>query len=207
MSLPDSYLTILNPSEGEFKDKGSKFLAFAIPIQTEEDAKEHLKLIRKEHFSAAHVCWAFVLGYHAEFEKSSDDREPSGSAGRPILRAIVEKNLSFTLVAVVRYFGGKLLGVPGLINAYGEAARAAIGLNQLIEMRLLEQVFQPCDFEKQHEIIRICKHYQLKFYPDIQQEMHGITMDIPPSQKTQVLDSIINLGFPPSIDIKIVTCL
>ncbi|MCF8255322.1 MAG: YigZ family protein [Bacteroidia bacterium] len=206
MSLPDTFQTISQSSEGEFKDKGSKFLSFAIPVLSEEDAKEHLKLIRKEHFSAAHVCWAFVLGYNAEFEKSSDDREPSGSAGRPILRAIVEKKLSFTLVAVVRYFGGKLLGVPGLIHAYGESARAAIGLNQQKEMRLLEQVFQPCDFEKQHEIIRICKHYQLKFYPDIQQEMHGITMDIPPSQKAQVLESIQSLGFPQSIEIKIVTC-
>ncbi len=204
MSLPDTFLTIKSVSEGEYKDKGSRFLAFAFAIKGEDDAKEWLKKLRKEHYAAAHVCWAFVLGCEGEIEKSSDDREPSGSAGKPILRALLERKLTFTLVAVVRYFGGKLLGVPGLIQAYGEAARDALSPETMIEKKVHHVVFQPCEFERQHEIIRVFKHHLVKFYPDVQDAVPGITFEVAPSKNELVLEAIQLLRLEKIIELKII---
>jgi putative IMPACT (imprinted ancient) family translation regulator len=107
-----SYKTISSEVQAEFKDKGSKFIAFAYPISTEVEAKEKIYLLKKEHPSANHHCWALVLGNNKEFQKSSDDREPNNTAGKPILRAILVKDVTFVLVVVVRYFGGKLFRRP-----------------------------------------------------------------------------------------------
>jgi uncharacterized YigZ family protein len=193
MSLPDSFYTISHTSTGEFKERGSKFLSYAFSVQTEEEAKDLLKQLRKEHYAAAHVCWALVLGCNGEFEKSSDDREPSGTAGKPILRAILEKKMTFTLIAVVRYFGGKLLGVPGLIQAYGEAAKAALTEDCIGEKKVFHRIFQPCSYELQHEIIRVCKHHQLKFFPDIRESVQGITFEVSPGKWQQTM---IDLQLP-----------
>ncbi len=201
--IPDSFVTITQPAQGEFKDKGSRFLSFAIPIKDENEAKDFLKSIRKEHHAAAHACWAYVLGYEGEIEKSSDDREPSGSAGRPILRTLQDKKLTHILMVVVRYFGGKLLGVPGLIHAYSEASNQALMNSNLLEKHLFYAVFQPCEYANQHEIIRICKHHQLKFFPDNHSSIPGITFEVSPSKMADLILSIENLGFPPSIELKI----
>ncbi|OYU95132.1 MAG: YigZ family protein [Bacteroidetes bacterium B1(2017)] len=204
MSLPDSFFTIQSPAKGEFKDKGSKFLAFAIPIVDEDQAKEELKNLRKEHYAAAHVCWAYVIGCNGEIEKSSDDREPSGTAGKPILRVLLEKKLTFVLIAVVRYFGGKLLGVPGLIQAYGEAAKDSILNSQMLERKVYYRVFQACEFERQHEIIRIGKQNQLKFFPDYFESNPGITIDIPPSSKEMVTESLNLYGLASFIELEVI---
>jgi uncharacterized YigZ family protein len=201
--IPDSFTTITQAAHGEFKDKGSRFLSFAIPIQHENEAKDFLKSIKKEHHAAAHACWAYVLGYEAEIEKSSDDREPSGSAGRPILRTLHDKKLTNILMVVVRYFGGKLLGVPGLIHAYSEASNQALQNCIPVEKHLFYSVFQPCEYANQHEIIRIFKQHQLKFYPDNHSSIPGITFEVSPSQMEDLIKSIENLGFPPSIELKI----
>ncbi|MDZ4669130.1 MAG: YigZ family protein [bacterium] len=201
--LPDSYLTLGQLYKGEFKDKGSRFLAFAFPVKDEEEAREILKLLRKEHHAAAHVCWAYVLGYDGEFEKSSDDREPSGTAGRPILRTLQEKKLTFVLMAVVRYFGGKLLGVPGLIYAYGTSASMALEHASVVEKKLYHRTFQPCDYTLHHEIIRICKQNQLKFFPDIQSSTPGITFDVCSTDKAKVLESLQSFGFLAPIELAV----
>ncbi len=126
MAEPDTYKTIKQRSEGVFRDRGSKFLAFAFPVYTTEEIKKTLAELRKEYHDARHHCYAYRLGAAKEIFRANDDGEPSGSAGNPIMRQIRSKGLSNILIVVVRYFGGTLLGVGGLINAYRTAAANAI---------------------------------------------------------------------------------
>lgn len=126
MLFDDHYITIEEICTAEFKDRGSKFIGIAYPIKEEKDVKEILQKIKKEHSQANHHCYAFRLGPDPTSYRFSDDREPSGSAGKPILGTIQSHQLSDVLVVVVRYFGGTLLGVPGLISAYRGAAQAAL---------------------------------------------------------------------------------
>ena len=122
----DTYLTIKAFSQGMYKEKGSRFIALAYPVSTQEAIKNILDSVRKEHHSARHHCFAWVLGKKRETFRINDDGEPSGSAGRPIMGQINSSELTNILIVVVRYFGGKLLGVSGLINAYRSAAESAI---------------------------------------------------------------------------------
>ena len=126
MLFEDQYITIEEICSAELKDRGSKFIGLAYPIKEEKEVKEILQKIKKEHAQANHHCYAFRLGPDPTAFRFSDDREPSGSAGKPILGAIQSHQLSDVLVVVVRYFGGTLLGVPGLISAYRGAAQAAL---------------------------------------------------------------------------------
>jgi uncharacterized YigZ family protein len=128
-----TYRTIQAVSEGFYKEKGSKFLAFAIPCKTEEEAKEHIAAFRKEHHQAVHVCSAFRFGSNKKHYRSSDDGEPSNSAGPLILGQIQSFDLTNVLIAVVRYYGGTNLGVGGLINAYRTAAKEALENAIIIE--------------------------------------------------------------------------
>jgi len=126
MAELDTYRTIKRRSEGVFRDRGSKFLAFAFPVYSTEEIKKKLAELRKEYHDARHHCYAYRLGAAKEIFRANDDGEPSGSAGNPILGQIRSKNLSNILIVVVRYFGGTLLGVGGLINAYRTASANAI---------------------------------------------------------------------------------
>src|SRR4051794_33870893 len=119
---PDHYYTIEKESAAEFKDRGSKFIGYAFPVTTINECKEKLAAIKKEHPKATHHCFAYRIGIDGMNYRVSDDGEPSGSAGRPILGQIDSRQVINTLIIVVRYFGGTLLGVPGLINAYKTAA-------------------------------------------------------------------------------------
>jgi len=139
MVAEDSYLTIAHPSEGMYKDKGSRFIAYAYPVQDEEQIKDILATIRREHFSARHCCYAWNLGVKTQRFRINDDGEPSGTAGRPIHGQLQSKGLTNTLVVVVRYFGGTLLGVTGLIRAYKQAANDALN-NGAIVTRIIEYV-------------------------------------------------------------------
>ncbi|MGC9344658.1 MAG: IMPACT family protein [Bacteroidales bacterium] len=124
--MPEYYHTLHGPSEGLYKEKGSKFLAFAYPVDDEEAAKNILDNLRKEYHDARHHCYAWVMGSEAETIRANDDGEPSNSAGKPILGQINSFGLTNVMIVVVRYFGGKLLGVGGLINAYRSAAKDAL---------------------------------------------------------------------------------
>lgn len=124
--MEDSYRTISGESEGAYKDRGSKFLAFAFPVNSESATKKILSDIRKQHHSARHHCYAYKLGLNNNEYRINDDGEPSGTAGKPILGQILSHNLTNILIVVIRYFGGKLLGTSGLINAYRSAAEDAI---------------------------------------------------------------------------------
>ena len=158
----DTFYTISTKSEGEFKDKGSKFIGIANAFENIDELKTILSEIKSQHPKARHFCYAYKIGLDNDNSRSNDDGEPSGSAGKPILNAILSKNLSNILIVVVRYFGGTLLGVPGLINAYKSATFAAIENNK-IEEKFVKSIIQiSFEFEKTNEIMRIVKEFDLK---------------------------------------------
>lgn len=132
MATEDTYFTVQSPSTGLFKDKGSRFISFLIPVGTAEDAKAEIDRIRKEYHDARHHCFAYRLGLNGDIWRVNDDGEPSSSAGKPIFGQILSNSLSDVLIVVVRYFGGIKLGVPGLINAYRTAAADAISHSSII---------------------------------------------------------------------------
>ena len=129
----DSYRSIAGPSEGLFKDNGSRFIALAYPVETEQQVKEIVSGLRKEYYDARHHCYAYRLGYKGDVFRASDDGEPSGSAGRQILGQIDSAGLSDILVVVVRYFGGIKLGIPGLIRAYKSSTADALARAVVVE--------------------------------------------------------------------------
>ncbi|MCB0704623.1 MAG: YigZ family protein [Saprospiraceae bacterium] len=138
---PDTYHTIAAPSEGFFKDKGSKFYAYAFPVYTEEDWQERLAEVKKAHNKARHHCFAWRLGLDGQQYRANDDGEPSGTAGRPILGQIDSFELTNVFVVVVRYFGGTLLGTSGLIQAYRESTAEAFRAADIVS-RIVEDVFK-----------------------------------------------------------------
>jgi uncharacterized YigZ family protein len=133
MEMQDQYRSIAAPSEGLFKDNGSRFIALAYPVETEEEVKSIVAGLRKEYHDARHHCYAYRLGYKGDLWRASDDGEPSGSAGRPILGQIDSVGLSDILVVVVRYFGGIKLGIPGLIRAYKTSTADALSSAQIVD--------------------------------------------------------------------------
>ncbi len=153
----DFYQTIEKESVAEFKDRGSRFLAHAFPISSADDFKKRLKEIKEEHPKAVHHCFAYRCGTDGNNFRSSDDGEPSGSAGRPILGQIDSKELTDTAIIVVRYFGGTLLGVPGLVNAYKTAASFAIQLNPIIKKPVLINYRLQFDYTILNDVMRIIK--------------------------------------------------
>jgi uncharacterized YigZ family protein len=156
---PDYYNTIEKPSTEEFKDRGSKFIAFAFPIKNVSDFKEKLALVKKEHPKATHHCFAYRLGFDGTKHRVSDDGEPSGSAGRPILGQIDSKQVTDTMVVVARYFGGTLLGVPGLINAYKTAAALALQVVPAVQKPVLEYYRVQFDYTQMNEVMMIVKQF------------------------------------------------
>ena len=160
--LFDSFQSIAQPSEGLFKEKGSKFLSFAYPVNNEEEIKLILANIRKEHFSARHCCYAWSLGIDHERSRVNDDGEPSGTAGRPIYGQIQSHRLTNILVVVVRYFGGTLLGVSGLIQAYKESALSAIGNAEIITKVVEHIVEVHFEYGAINDMMSLIKEEQLE---------------------------------------------
>ena len=154
-----SYKTITQPSEGLFKEKGSKFFAFAYPIENAAQAKPLIENLRKTHHSARHVCWAYKLGYNGSQYRANDDGEPSNTAGKPILGQIDSFALTNILVCVVRYFGGTLLGVGGLIQAYKEAAREALAIAEIVEKPIEYSVTLRFDYAMQVTVNQLLKQH------------------------------------------------
>lgn len=133
MNKKDDYKTLSETSEGLYREKGSKFIAYAFPVLSLEDVEERLNSVRKLHPKSRHVCYAYKLGLDNDQYRANDDGEPSGSAGMPIYNQILSHQLTNTLVAVVRYFGGTKLGVSGLINAYKTSTLEAITCNKIVD--------------------------------------------------------------------------
>ncbi|UJP67054.1 IMPACT family protein [Mongoliitalea daihaiensis] len=161
MEAEDSYLTLAGNSEAIYKEKGSKFLAFAYPVSSEEEIKEHLESLRKKYFDARHHCYAYMLGKEMTQYRANDDGEPNHSAGDPILGQIRSNQLTNVLIVVIRYFGGTKLGVSGLIQAYKTAAGEAIAANTIVTEILCSTVSVSFDYIQMNQVMKIIKDYQL----------------------------------------------
>ena len=157
----DSYKSIAGISEGLYKDLGSKFIALAYPVETEEDAREIVSSVKKDYFDARHHCYAYRIGREGEKWRVNDDGEPSSTAGRPIYGQILSAGLSDILIVVVRYFGGTKLGVPGLIKAYKSAAQDAISNAAIVEKIALEQFTVKFGYEKMNDVMKTLKEMGL----------------------------------------------
>jgi uncharacterized YigZ family protein len=188
MLFEDTYLTIAAPAEGLFKDRGSKFIAFAFPVRSEEEIKEQLHQLRKLHPSANHHCYAFRLGADKLSFRANDDGEPSNTAGKPILGQIQSKDLSNILVVVVRYFGGTLLGVGGLINAYREAAADALAQAEIVERTVNEIYSLSFDYLRMNDVMKIIKEEKLELLSQDFQLTPSLTFSVRKSKAVQVYD-------------------
>jgi uncharacterized YigZ family protein len=155
----DSYYTIEQTAMAEYKDRGSRFIAYATPINTVLDFKTALATYKNEHPKAVHHCFAYRLGTVGNIFRVSDDGEPSGSAGRPILGQIDSKQITNVAIVVVRYFGGTLLGVPGLINAYKTAATLALQVVPIVEKSIEIPYRIECNYEHLNDVMTILKQY------------------------------------------------
>jgi uncharacterized YigZ family protein len=153
----DVYKTIADLSEGLYKEKMSKFLAFAVPVESADEAKEQIERYNKEYYDARHVCWAYMVGHERTEFRSNDNGEPSGTAGKPILGQINSFGLTNILIVVVRYFGGVKLGTSGLIVAYREAAADAIRNNRIIECLVEADVKIAFEYPFMNQVMRIVK--------------------------------------------------
>jgi uncharacterized YigZ family protein len=157
----DTYQTIAAPSIGEFKEKGSKFIAYAYFVSDEIEIKEKLDLLKKEHFKATHHCYAYRLGTDGKNYRANDDGEPSGTAGRPILGQIDSFGLTNLLIVVVRYYGGTKLGTSGLINAYREAAREALFNAEKIEKIIESQLECSLAYIRMNDFMLFLKQHEI----------------------------------------------
>jgi uncharacterized YigZ family protein len=153
----DTYKTIIREGQAEYKDRGSKFLAIAFPMATADEFKGRLAGIKKDHPKANHHCFAYRIGTDGNLFRVSDDGEPSGSAGRPILGQLDSMQITNTGVVVVRYFGGTLLGVPGLINAYKTATALALQMSPVVEKDIEILYTVTCTYNEMNDVMRIVK--------------------------------------------------
>ena len=161
MERDDYYYTIKAPSKGLFKDRGSKFIALAFPVQNEDEAMERLKEVKKEYYDARHHCYAYRINPENEIYKSSDDGEPSGTAGKPILNQLLSKELFNIIVIVVRYFGGTKLGTSGLINAYKTAARESLSDADVTKVLITRTITLEYEYPLMNTVMRIIKDENL----------------------------------------------
>ncbi len=162
MLFEDTYYEIEKPSEGLFKEKGSKFIARAFPVYQEEEIKTILKQLRKEYYDARHHCYAYILNPDKATYRTNDDGEPSGSAGKPIYGQLLSHNLTNILVVVIRYFGGTKLGIPGLINAYKTATKDAIANNNIITKTINDIYALKFDYPLMNVVMRLIKDENLQ---------------------------------------------
>ena len=159
--MEDIFKTIEKPSEGLYKDKGSRFISYAFPVNSEEQIREIVQSIKKEHHSARHHCYAWRLGSDKLLFRTNDDGEPSSTAGKPILGQIQSFDLTNILIVVVRYFGGTLLGVSGLINAYRNAALDAVNQAEIVEKLLEKWFLVEFDYGAMNEVMKVFKDEKL----------------------------------------------
>ena len=189
----DTYHTIAGPAEGLYKEKGSKFLAFAFPVRSIEEVKQHLDRLRKEYFDARHHCYAYILGPRKDAYRVNDDGEPSGTGGRPIHGQLLSADLTDTLIVVVRYFGGILLGASGLANAYKVAARDAIGNAEVVEKTIDVSYRLHFEYALMNDVMRMLK--ELGVQPRNQEFNLDCRMDVSvrQSQSVRVYDALSKL--------------
>ena len=161
MTQDDTYNMLATPGEGLYKEKGSKFIAETFVVMSEDEAKEAVASVKKNYFDARHHCYAYMIGPDKKTFRSSDDGEPSGTAGKPILNQILSKDVTNVCVVVTRYFGGIKLGTSGLINAYKTASREALDNAQVVEKTINEIYSLEFEYPLMNDVMRIMKEENL----------------------------------------------
>lgn len=192
--MSDAYLTISDTAQGLVREKMSRFISFAIPVDSHERAREVIAEYTNRYHDARHVCWAYRVGHNPTEQLSNDNGEPSGTAGRPILGQITSAQLTDTLVLVVRYFGGIKLGTSGLIQAYKEAAREAIEAAEVVEKRLMTTLAFRFPYLSMQYVMKIVKRpeitvlsqsfdnlcsMEITFPRDLTEEIHSRLSGVP----------------------------
>lgn len=193
MLFEDRYKTILAPCEGSFKDKGSKFLAYAFPFSQEENLKEIIYTLKSEHTKARHCCFAYRLSSDRSVFRINDDGEPSGTAGKPILNTLLSKEITNVLVVVVRYFGGTLLGVPGLIHAYKSATESAIQQAQIIEKTVQDVYELSFKYSQMNDVMSLIKEENLENF-DYDFDLNcKIKITVNQSEVNRIIDKLVHI--------------
>ena len=162
--INDTFLTISSESQGIYREKGSKFLAFAYPVKNEEEVMERLEFLHKKYFDARHHCYAYRLGINGEKYRANDDGEPANSAGKPILGQLTAFGVSNVLVVVVRYFGGILLGVGGLVHAYKNATAGALANANIVTDKITETYKISFDYRDMNKVLKIVKDMNIECF-------------------------------------------
>jgi uncharacterized YigZ family protein len=186
MLFDTSYKSITKKTESLFKDRGSKFIAVCAPTKNLEEFKSLLNEVKLQYPGAVHYCYAYRIGYDKQLYRINDDGEPSGSAGRPIYNIILSNDLTNVCIIVVRYFGGTLLGVPGLINAYKQASILAIDENKIVLQEIIEKACIIFEFDQMNIAMRIVKEYQLKILSQEAVTNYTIMIEVPIKNAEQV---------------------
>lgn len=187
------YFTIEKLASAEFKDRGSRFIAYAFPIETADDFKRQLQLLKKEHPKAVHHCFAYRIGTDGNNFRSSDDGEPSGTGGKPILGQLDSKEITNTAVIVVRYFGGTLLGVPGLINAYKTAAALALQVIPIVQKQIEIKHSIEFEYNKMNDVMMVLKQFNCTILLNEMQLFCIIEAGIPKNRLEEVLHKLKDL--------------
>jgi uncharacterized YigZ family protein len=204
----DTYNTITAASEGIFTDRGSKFIAYAYPIQSEEEVKEYLEFLKKEHWKARHHCYAWRLGTDGNMHRANDDGEPSGTAGKPILGQLDSFEITDTLVVVIRYFGGTKLGVGGLINAYKSAAIDALQQTEIISKTIDNYYKIVYDYGITSQVMNFVNHYELTIMNQSFGEKAIMDFSIPISKSDEILkileEKSLNEGFSDLFELELI---
>ncbi len=186
--MKDTYQMIETSTEGFYKEKGSKFLAFAYPVRTEEEVKACQEALRKKYYDARHHCYAFMLGPRHQSYRASDDGEPKHSAGDPILGQIRAFDLTNVLVVVVRYFGGTKLGVGGLINAYKTATAEALQAATVAEKLITSELKIQFEYDQMNLVMKMIKDYELEIVQQEQAMNCTMTLAIRQNQFDEVAE-------------------
>lgn len=194
MAGSDTYLTIRNFAQGSYKEKGSTFISLAYPVRTVDEIKSILGETRKDHHSARHHCFAYILGQNREIWRSGDDGEPSGTAGKPILGQIRAHGLTNVLIVVVRYFGGRLLGTGGLINAYRSAAADAIKNCEIVKIRLHDFFMVEFQYHGMSSVMKIVRDHDLDITGQEFGETCRITIKVEKSSAQSILSLLSRIG-------------
>ena len=191
---PDTHYYIIEKSSvAEFKDRGSKFIAYSFPLSDIKEFKEKLTELKKAHPKAVHHCFAYRLGLERTNFRVSDDGEPSGTAGRPILGQIDSMQLTNVLIIVVRYFGGTLLGVPGLINAYKTAAALALQAASIIQKVVYINYRLQFDYTKMNEVMKLVKQFDCQVVKQETKLFCSLEMGIPKNKLEEILNKLKDL--------------
>ena len=189
MIFNDTYKEIKSASKGTYKEKGSKFIAYAYPVFSQADIKEKLEEVKKLEYAARHYCYAYVLNPDKSAWRANDDGEPSSTAGKPILGQIQSNELTNILIVVVRYFGGVKLGVPGLIRSYKTAAAAAIATATILSKKIKEYYEVSFKYPQMNDVMRLVKEYDLEVVNTDFQIDCKLTFAAPKSKANDIVDT------------------